>query len=217
MNVPDLLTAVMMVVTLLVTGLYVPPSSTPVVLCLAATVILFSVAVARACVDGVEAARRADPRDGEKTARSAFWDVVRGRIRFWAVLWFSFVVALEAILFTVVGGGNLVLTLPAAGVALLTVPTALGLLEVTRRTYVLAVLAIVLPVSLFVGSSFGALWVMDTFDLGTGYMDLGLAFGPPLVAGVVLAAVGIGLGVLLRRRDEGWYRELAASGVKPEI
>ena len=116
----------------------------------------------------------------------------------------------QALLYTVVGGGNLVLTLP--GVALLTVPTALGLLEVTQRTRVLAVLAIVLPVAVLGGSMAVSHWAMETYDLGSGYMDLHLVFGPPVVAGVVVGVLGIALGVLIRRRDEEWYRGLADSG-----
>jgi hypothetical protein len=61
----------------------------------------------------------------------------------------------------------------------------------------------------------GLLWavtyqVMDRLDLG-GYMDIGLLFLPPMVAGIILVAFGVRVGVGVLRRDEWWYQQLSSS------
>ena len=52
--------------------------------------------------------------------------------------------------------------------------------------------------------------VMDRLDMG-GYMDIGLLFFPPMVAGLILVSFGARVIIRVTRRDESWYEKLISS------
>jgi hypothetical protein len=170
----------------------------------------FSIPVASAALDGLEAAR-SDPSTGAQgSARRRFWDVVRPRAFRWLWIWLVFYLLLESMLLFVAGGMHLVLSLPSAGIVSLMVPSGLWALAWTGSRGAIAAICLAVPT---VGG--GLLWgviyqVMDRLDLG-GYMDIGLLVLPPMVAGVTLVAFGVRVGVQVLRRDESWYQQLSSS------
>lgn len=174
---------------------------------LAATT-FFAVPLSDAFLKGKASVRNWTKDQSAGSPRAVFQESLRPRRSTWLALGLLYYASLAARFYFFAKGMNFILTVPSVGLVLLMVPScSLGLRE-TSELWKLTVLTLALPTV-----SFLVLWgisyrVMDTFDLWTGYSDIGLAFIPPMVAGAVLVVASAGLWIWIRRQGDAWYETL---------
>ena len=147
-------------------------------------------------------------RDLEARARPIFLSTVLPQARTWVVLWAAYFIALEVVAFFVIGGGNLVFSVPSG--ALVTGFMGVGLYRLPKASNAvwLAFSTLGMGAGVLVGAGALVFATMSALDLG-GYSDIGLLVGPPVIGGATLTVGSIAYLLYAAKQDDGWYRALS--------
>lgn len=154
---------------------------------------------------GIAAARESMRGGASVSPTASFRQVLRPRMCLWLVLWILYFASLEAYLFKFAGGGNLIVSLPSAGLVLLMVASCLFWAPRCRKRSTLAILTLLTPL-LVVLVSYPLAFSFVYFIGPRGYMDLGLATIPPLISSAILLVAAIGVWLWSRHQGDAWFR-----------
>ena len=166
----------------------------------------FLLPLCEAFLHGIVAARESLRNDPSGSPTLSFRRVLQPRMRLWFVLWSFYFVMLEVYLFKVAGGGNLIVSLPSAGMVLLMVSSCLFWAPKCRKLSTLMLLTLLTPL-LVAFFSYPLAFAFVYFIGPRGYMDLGLVTIPPMVSSTFLLITAIGTWLWARRQGDDWFRE----------
>ena len=165
----------------------------------------FLLPLCQAFLNGIAAARDSMRGGSGRSARERFRRVLLPHVFIWLVLWSVYFVVLEAYLFKVVGGGNLIVSVPSAGLVLLMVASCFIWAPRCKKLWPLVLLTFLTPLIAFPLAYIPAFAFVYFFG-PRGYMDLGLVMIPPLIASLFLVVAAIVTWIRTKRKGDAWFR-----------
>ena len=170
--------------------------------------VFFTIPLCETFLLGLRTARRTMRVDSDESPRQRFRSVMMPRLKTWIVLWGCYFFLWEAALFPMIDRLG-----PATCLMTLSLMTASCLLWAPRFT---RLLPLVLLVLVCVPVAVAAFWFLALMLLMTladaklwnpGYMNMGLAFGPPLAAIAVSLVTAPAAWAWTSWKGEAWFRE----------
>lgn len=172
--------------------------------------VFFAIPLCQAFLLGLRAARSTMRARPDESPRQRFRSVVMPRVRAWVLLWGCYLFLWEAVLFPMTDVLG-----PAVCLMTLSLMSAACLLWAPRFT---RLLPLVLLVLVWVPVTVAAFWFLaltlltalaDAKWWNPGYMNMGLAFGPPLAAIAVSLITGPAAWAWTLWKGAAWFRHSA--------
>jgi hypothetical protein len=167
--------------------------------------LFFAIPLCQAFSRGIASARDSIQEGTGESPTTAFRNELRPRIRIWLVLWIAYVVILECYLYKIAGGGNIIVSVPCATTALLMIASCFIWSPRCKRFWALVLLTVFTPTIAFVLAYVPASALIYIFG-PRGYMDMGLATMPPLLASLFLVVAASVTLMRIKHKGDAWFQ-----------
>ncbi|MHC4857293.1 MAG: TlpA family protein disulfide reductase [Planctomycetota bacterium] len=155
---------------------------------------------------GIAEARNSSLNNSARSPTQVFRNSLRPRLCLWVALWTIYFVALEIYLYRVVGGGNLVVSVPSIALILMMSASCQLWAPRCKKLYTLILLTLFTPplvLFLFYALSFGFVFCFGPH----GYMGLGLVTVPPLLSSILTVIAVVVMWVRVRIQGDNWLQK----------